>query len=159
MKIVATSDSHSEDLPQVFLDAVKVADLVVHVGDFCRIDTYEQLKSLKDIRAVYGNMDSLELRKVLPKKAVFKCGEVTIGLFHGEGGPNEVLAKVKAAFEKDKVDVVIFGHSHQAFKEEIDGVLYINPGSLTDNIRAEFHSYGLLEINGKDIKASIVKVK
>jgi len=36
--------------------------------------------------------------------------------------------------------------------------IYFNPGSPTDTIFAPYQSYGILEINGKEIKRSIVKI-
>ena len=159
MRIIAISDTHSAGLSQALIEDIRKADLVVHVGDFCDIDVFNRLKVLKDIRAVYGNMDGLDLRGLLPRKAIFKCEGVTVGLFHGEGGPDRLVDKIKLAFARDKVDVVVFGHSHQVFNEVIDGVLYFNPGSPTDTFRAPFRSYGVLEVHGESVKAMIVKVK
>ncbi len=159
MRLIVISDTHSEDLPPLLIEDIKKSDLVVHVGDFCDIDVFHRLKALKEIRAVYGNMDGLDLRGVLPRKAVFKCEDVMIGLFHGEGGPDKLLEKVRVAFGKERVDVVVFGHSHEAFNQVIDGVLYFNPGSPTDTFRAPFRSYGVLEVRGKNVKGMIVKIK
>ncbi|MEI6438197.1 MAG: metallophosphoesterase family protein [Candidatus Omnitrophota bacterium] len=159
MRVIVVSDTHSEDLPPVLLEDVKKSDLVIHVGDFCDIEVYKRLKALKEIRAVYGNMDGLDLRGILPRKAVFTCEGVTIGLFHGEGGPDQLFEKVKAAFSKEKVDVVIFGHSHEVLNRVVDGILYFNPGSPTDTFRAPFRSYGVLEVRGDKVKGTIIKVK
>lgn len=159
MRLIVISDTHSEDLPQVLIEDIKKSDLVVHVGDFCDIEVFNRLKALKEIRAVYGNMDGLDVRGILPRRAVFKCGPVAIGLFHGEGGPDKLLERVKAAFGKEKVDVMIFGHSHEVFNQVIDGILYFNPGSPTDVVRAPFRSYGVLEICGERVKGTIVKIK
>ncbi|MBF0593799.1 MAG: metallophosphoesterase family protein [Candidatus Omnitrophica bacterium] len=159
MRIIVISDTHSEVLPQALIEDIKKSDLVIHVGDFCDIDVFKKLKTLKDIRAVYGNMDGLDLRGILPRKAVFKCEDVTIGLFHGEGGPDRLFEKVKEAFEKEKVDLVIFGHSHEVLNEVVDGIRYFNPGSPTDTVRAPFRSYGVLDVKGRNLKASIIKIK
>ncbi len=159
MKLIVISDTHSETLPSQLWEDIKKSDLIIHVGDFCDIGIYKKLEGLKPIRAVYGNMDGLDLRGVLPRKAVFKCEGVTIGLFHGEGGPDNLMERVKAAFEKEKVALVIFGHSHQAFNELINGVRYFNPGSPTDTTRAAFRSYGIVTIAGDSVAGSIVKIK
>ena len=158
MRLIVISDTHSEDLPSVLIDDIKKSDLVIHVGDFCDIAVLNRLKKLKEVRAVYGNMDGLDLRGILPRKAVFACEGVTIGLFHGEGGPEGLFDKVKAAFVKEKVDVVTFGHSHEALNKVVDGVLYFNPGSPTDTYRAAFRSYGVLEVSGARVKGTIVKI-
>ncbi len=160
MRLIVISDTHSMDLPQVLLDDIGKADLVVHAGDFCDMDVYNRLKALKEIRAVYGNIDGADLRGLLPQKTVFTCESVALGLFHGEGGPDQLLEKVKAAFEaRPEVNVIIFGHSHEAFSQVVNGVLYFNPGSPTDSIRPPFRSYGVLEIHGHRVKSTIVRLK
>lgn len=159
MRLIVISDTHSEDLPSALIEDIRKSDLVIHAGDFCDVDVFHRLKALKEVRAVYGNMDGLDLRGVLPRKALFKCGEVNIGLFHGEGGPDQLLEKVRAVFSKEKVGVVVFGHSHEALNRVIDGVLYFNPGSPTDTMRAPFRSYGVLDIRGGNVKGTIVKLK
>ena len=55
--------------------------------------------------------------------------------------------------------MVIFGHSHLPFQQEIKGVLYFNPGSITDKVRPPFCSYGVLEIKKSTITAHIVKIE
>ncbi|MBF0388151.1 MAG: metallophosphoesterase family protein [Candidatus Omnitrophica bacterium] len=159
MRLTVISDTHSEKLPPALIEDIKKSDLVVHVGDFCEIAVLERIRQLKEVRAVYGNMDGLDLRAALPRKLLFKCEGVTIGLFHGEGGPDQLMDKVKAVFGKESVDVLIFGHSHEAFNKVIDGVLYFNPGSPTDTMRAPYRSYGVLEVSAGKVNSMIVKIK
>ncbi|MGD0644948.1 MAG: YfcE family phosphodiesterase [Candidatus Bathyarchaeia archaeon] len=40
------------------------------------------------------------------------------------------VERLKTFADAQKGDVVIMGHSHEQFRREVDGVLYINPGSL-----------------------------
>jgi len=61
------------------------------------------------------------------------------------------------SFKNDRVDLVIFGHSHKAFNEKRGDILYFNPGSPTDQIFSPFNSYGIIEINDK-IEARIIKI-
>ncbi|MBF0619248.1 MAG: metallophosphoesterase family protein [Candidatus Omnitrophica bacterium] len=159
MRIIALSDTHSQLIPPEVLKEIKAADLLIHVGDFCDLDVYYGLKKAQEIRAVYGNMDSLELRSALPKQAVFECGDVRIGIYHGDGGTPGLLERVKAVFKEEKLDIIVFGHTHTPMNEMIDGVLFFNPGSPTDSIRPPYRSYGVLEISGKTIKSEIVRLK
>ena len=135
------------------------ADMIVHVGDFCDVDLLTRLKQTKEVKAVYGNMDGLELRKLLPRQAVFQCEDVTIGLVHGEGAPEKLEERVALMFKGQKVDAIIFGHSHAPINKVINGILFFNPGSPTDTIRSPYLSYGILEVKGKSIKGQIVKIK
>ncbi len=159
MKIIALSDTHSEPLPRALTEDLKTADLIVHAGDFSDVQVYDQLKAFKQVRAVYGNMDGRDLRQLLPKDSVFECAGVKIGLSHGEGRPEGIIAKLREFFKDKGVQVVIFGHSHAPCHEMIDGVLYFNPGSPTDTVRAPYLSYGVIEINDGRVKARIVRIK
>jgi len=158
MLIGVVSDTHSRPLPKQLIKDFQNVDFIVHAGDFCETADYEALKKIKDLKAVYGNMDSLELRKRLPRKVIIPCGKFSIGVFHGEGPAHTVLDKVRNEFLKDKVDAVVFGHSHQAINQQINGVLYFNPGSPND-VCASYCSYGVLDVSGNEVQGKIVTVK
>ena len=158
MKIGIVSDTHSRELPSVMMEDFKKVDFIIHAGDFCSLDVLEIFQKMKEVKAVYGNMDGGEMRRVLPRRQIIECGKFKIGLFHGEGHPQMLLSKVQSEFKDVKVDVIIFGHSHKAMNEVIDGVLYFNPGSPNDTVSAEYCSYGILEIDEK-ITGKIIKVK
>ena len=159
MKIGVVADTHSKNLPKQMLDDFKGVELIVHAGDFCSLDVLEHFKKLKEVRAVHGNMDEHNVRKELPRRQVFNIGPFVIGIYHGEGAPNQLLDKVKEEFKTEKVDAVIFGHSHRPFNEVVDNVLYFNPGSPNDTIFAPYCSYGILDLSGPRIQGQIIKVK
>ncbi len=159
MKIGVVSDTHSKGLPKSMLEDFKAVDLILHAGDFCDLADYDVLAKIKDVRAVHGNMDTAAICGRFPRRQIVDCAGYKIGLFHGEGAPANILDVVKKQFAKDKVDVVVFGHSHQAFNEKIDGVHYFNPGSPNDDVFAPYCSYGLLDLSEKGVKATIVKIR
>jgi putative phosphoesterase len=159
MKIGVVADTHSLEVPKQLVDDFKKVDLIIHVGDFCCPEDFKFFKDIKETKAVYGNMDGANLRKVLPEKQILEIESVRIGLFHGEGPAKNVLESVKQKFKKDKVDMVIFGHSHTPLHTVIDNVLYFNPGSPNDITFAPYKSYGMLNVNEGTIKAKIIKVK
>lgn len=159
MQIIVTADTHSRPLPLQMVQDMKKADMIIHAGDFCDFHDYEMLARVKEVKGVYGNMDAADVRKALPRKQVFDCEGVRMGLFHGEGHPKTILETVQREFKGEKLDVIIFGHSHQPFNEKIGPVLYFNPGSPNDTVFAPYCSYGrLLVIDGK-VTADIIKVK
>jgi hypothetical protein len=162
LKIIVISDTHISDkvdaLPVRLLEEIKNADMVIHAGDLVSLDLLKQLKSLcKDVKAVWGNMDPQEVRDELPQKEVFKAGNFTIGLYHGYGAPNNIFGVLNSEFKNDKLDVIVFGHTHSAFNEKKGDVLFFNPGSLTDKLCSDCNTYGIIEINDK-IQARIVKI-
>jgi uncharacterized protein len=159
MIIGVIADTHSQVVPQNVLDELKNADLIVHAGDFCTIDDYNHFKKLKEFKAVWGNMDEMTLRKKLPETLVFEAEGVKIGIYHGDGPPKNIAERVNAKFSTEKVDMIIYGHSHLAESKKIGDVLLFNPGSPTDKVRAPFRSYGWIEIKDKKISTKIIKLK
>ena len=159
MKIGVVSDTHSHLLPKKMLDDFKAVDCVIHAGDFCSVQDLKVFQKLKEVYAVFGNMDGLELRQILPEREILEIGGIKIGLYHGHGSPEKVFDIVKMEFRKEEVDVVIFGHSHYPVNEVVGKVLYFNPGSPTDVIRAPYRSYGMLDIEDGKVSGKIINVE
>lgn len=162
MKIGVISDTHVPDkarqIPQKILDDFKTVDMIIHAGDLVEPGVLEQLRSVcPDVRAVFGNMDPFELRARLPKKEIIQAEKFRVGVAHGYGHPDNLIDLMKKEFKNDKVDLIIFGHSHKPFNEKIDNIHYFNPGSATDEIFAPCRSYGIIEIKD-NITAKIVKL-
>ncbi len=158
MKIGVLSDTHSNPVPPQVLEAFKKVDSIIHAGDFCDVSVLKMLQGIKDVKAVFGNMDPAPIRKLFPAKEIIACGKFKIGIYHGEGPAAKILERVKEEFKKDKVDAVVFGHSHQPFNEKIGNVLYFNPGSPNDTIGAPYCSYGILMVTEKGIEGKIIKL-
>jgi len=159
MIIAVLSDTHSLNIPKPLLERFKTVNLIIHAGDICDLATLKLLNKIKPTKAVQGNMDEAVVKKILPVKEVITVENVKIGLTHGHVGDyREALKNATAAFKDDKMNIIIFGHSHQALNEKIGHTLYFNPGSPNDCIRAKFFSYGLITIEAGKIKAEIIKI-
>ena len=160
MRILVISDTHipvaAQDLPQKIYDEIKNVDMIFHAGDLIEMKLLDKLRALKEVKAVCGNMDSREITAVLNPKELITIGKFKIGLIHGYGAPSELMATVRKEFEK--VDAVVFGHSHAATNMKKDGVLYFNPGSPTDKIFASSNTYGILEVTDKKIEGEIIQL-
>jgi putative phosphoesterase len=151
MRLGIISDTHItafNELPVNIRQALAEVDLIVHAGDFTCMAVLEDLRAIKPVKAVHGNMDSTELKKALPEKEVFEVNGRRIGLVHGYGEPFGITERVRRQFEK--VDVIIFGHSHEPCNRYNQGVLLFNPGPARD-------SFGLLTITDV-IKGQILRV-
>jgi len=151
MKIGVLSDTHihlAEEISPEVVKAFSNVDLIVHAGDFVGSQVLEGLKRLGEVKAVHGNMDSMELRGLLPEKELLVVGGKKIGIIHGWGGPEGIEQKVRELF--DDVDIIIYGHSHRANIERIGDVLFFNPGP-------GYKSFGILTIE-EDVKGEIVKL-
>ncbi len=158
MKIGVVSDTHSLEIPAKVIKGLKSADLIIHAGDFCSQEEFKLFSSLKELKAVYGNCDEPALLKKLSEKCIFEVEGITIGIFHGEGSQHTVLDSVRRKFKSDKIDVAVFGHSHEALISTIEGVLYFNPGSPNDMVTAPYCSYGILDVKDEQVEAQIIKI-
>jgi len=160
MKIVVLSDTHikgegnwlSPELRKVFREI----GFIVHCGDFVIPSVYEELGKLGKVMAVHGNMDAFELKNELPPKITFQIEGKKIGIIHGFGSPYGLESRVGTALPG--VDVVLYGHSHRPQNLLLNGVLFFNPGSLTNNRFSPFHSYGIIELDSRGVQGEIIKI-
>lgn len=162
MRIGVISDTHipksaSVIPPQVYVH-FKGVDLILHAGDLVELRVLDELGKLAPVRAVYGNMDPPQVRKSLPQREVINAGNFKLGLTHGSGPPIGLRRRVRKVFGDDRVDAIVFGHSHSPVNIVQDGILFFNPGSATDAIFAPYKSCGILEI-GSEVKGQIIRLK
>ena len=161
MRILVLSDTHvprmARDIPKAVYDDIKKSDLVLHAGDFVEMSFLEKLRKVKKTIAVFGNMDSKEISSSLKSKEIIEAGKFRIGLIHGWGSPEGLTDRIYEEFKGDKVDCIVFGHSHRPMNETIKNILFLNPGSSTDYIFAPYNSYGIIEAGDK-LNAKIVRL-
>jgi putative phosphoesterase len=141
------------------IERFKNVDLIIHAGDICDLATLKRLNKIAPVKAVQGNMDEGAVKKMLPLKEIVECENLKIGVTHGHHGlGRDALKNATASFKGDKMDVVVFGHSHHALNERVGTTLYFNPGSPNDTVKAKFFSYGMIHIEAGKIKAEIIKI-
>ncbi len=141
MKIGIIADTHVRtvnEIPAEIRKTLADVDLIIHAGDFTHKAVLDGLRAIGQVRAVWGNMDLIELKRSLPEKDVFEAGGKKIGLIHGSGAPWGIAERVRKQFSG--VDIIVFGHSHELCNGYIQGVLLVNPGQAND-------SFGLLTID------------
>jgi hypothetical protein len=160
MRIGVISDTHiprvCPGLPAEVIKAFDGVDLILCAGDLVEIQVLRDLEKIAKTTAVYGNMDEPEVRNALREKEIIKIGGFIIGLVHGHGTAPNITNYVKNQFT-EKVDAIVFGHSHMPLNETKNGILFFNPGSPTDRIFAKYNSCGILTVTGK-IKGEIIKI-
>ena len=151
MRIAVLADTHVnilEDLSKKIIDALSTVDLIIHAGDFTDVQLLKELKGLRTVKAVQGNMDSRELKVMLPAKEIVEIENKRIGITHGSGGPGGIEERVRKVFESDRIDIIVYGHSHQSQNKALEDVFLFNPGKATD-------SFGILTIDG-GVKGEII---
>lgn len=156
-RIAVLSDTHlpiAGPLPIRMLSELESVDLIIHLGDFCDVETYKHLQKIAPLIAVYGNMDNPDLKALLPEKKKIEIHGYNLGLIHGWGPPKNLDKRVLQAFSE--VDIILFGHAHIPSSTTIDDIFLFNPGSATMNSDGS-GTFGILEL-GDTINHQIIWV-
>ncbi len=158
MKIVVMSDTHlariNDDFKALCSQYCESADLVVHLGDWEKVEILNYLDQYP-LEAVAGNMDDHAIHQQLPTKKTFRAGDFRIGIIHGWGSPGGIRQRITA--EVERVDAILFGHTHQPLLIHDNGLLWFNPGSVYHGRGVSKRTIGILQIQDR-IEAEIVQI-
>lgn len=154
-RIAVISDSHGtfRHLGKARAAYGKI-DWLLHAGDHLQ-DAQRIAENLgvepMRVRAVVGNCDQ---PISYPLEDVVEIEGVRLYLTHGHlFGVSQSLQRIRYRAQELEAQVAIFGHTHVALAEEVDGLLLFNPGSLIQSRSAEPPSCGLLEVAGGTVTA------
>ena len=155
MRIAVLSDTHGNYALAVrALDLLGDFDHIIHLGDGC--DDAENIEAAvgRKLVIVAGNCDA---GSNYPDTAVREiCGRKFL-ICHG----HTFLVKSGHARTyhnalENGIDIVLYGHTHIPLIEEINGILFMNPGTL--KIAANRRTLGILSIEGNSVGAEIIDV-
>ncbi len=157
MRVLLTSDTHgprSAPLPPALLRAATQADVVVHAGDWCDVETWQQLGTAsRTLVGVVGNNDGADLRAVLPEVADVVIGGLRVVVVHDAGAAAGRERRCAARFPG--ADLVVFGHSHVPWDSTINvdnrSMHLLNPGSPTEPRRQPEPTYLKLIITDRRV--------
>jgi putative phosphoesterase len=162
MLIAVISDTHlprgARRLPGACVERIAAADLLLHAGDFSTLEVLRELEAIgPPVAGVHGNVDSADLRRLLPAERVVEAGGAMIAVVHDAGPGRGRLERMRRRFG-DRADVLVFGHSHLPLHEEApDGFQIFNPGSPTERRRAPEHTMGLAQVEGSSIQFRLIR--
>ena len=130
-KILLLSDTHGY-IGHEILKHVHNCDEVWHAGDIGDLKVTDTLKSLKPLRAVYGNIDNAKARLEFPLNQNFLIEGLSVWITHIGGYPNRYSNKVIEKIKVDSPDLFISGHSHilKVMKDKKLNLLHMNPGAI-----------------------------
>lgn len=157
MKLGIITDTHGQIHPKVF-ELFDEVDIILHAGDIDTEDILTQLETIAPVNAVRGNVDPYILVKRLPEKQILTFEGISILLIHQALDGQEIHENVKEELAKQKIDVVVFGHTHVPFQKEIDGTLFFNPGGAGKRRFNYPLGVGIIEIMKDKITARIEKL-
>src|SRR5947209_12245717 len=152
-KIGVISDTHIphfKKLPQAIWEHFAGVELVIHAGDLSILSIVDELETIAPVVAVQGNVEYEEVMLKLPIKREIVVGGCPIGIVHILGDSHNRVKLARQEFPEARV--VVFGHSHIPYNQELDGQLLFNPGSATDRRRQPRCSVGLLHVDDEKKK-------
>lgn len=129
-RIGLLSDTHSywdDRYEKYFADC----DEIWHVGDIGSMELADRLAAIKPLRAVFGNIDSGDVRRRFSETYRFHCEDVEVLMKHIGGYPGHYDWSVRANIFTHPPKLFISGHSHilKVMYDKTLGCLHINPGA------------------------------
>jgi putative phosphoesterase len=106
------------------------------------------------VTAVHGNVDSDDLRRLLPAERLVDADGARIAMVHDAGPAHGRLERLRLRFPD--ADAVVFGHSHMPLHEEGDGFQIFNPGSPTERRRAPMRTMGMAQVNEGRVEFELI---
>jgi putative phosphoesterase len=163
MLVAVISDTHmprgGRRLPEACVERIATADLLLHAGDLMTAEVLRELEAIgPTVVAVHGNMDTAELRRLLPAERIVDVGDARIAMIHDAGPRSGRLERMRRRFG-DRADAVVFGHSHLPLHERAgDGFQIFNPGSPTERRRAPSHTMGIARVAGDSVEFELIEL-
>ncbi len=153
MKIGVISDTHGFLDPRVEKIFAGV-DHILHAGDIGYASIILELQFIAPVTAVLGNTDS---------DIVFRLTEtVEIAqkkfLIHHIVSPRELNDYVKERIAKDRPHAVVFGHTHKAFAQTVNGIFFFNPGYAGKPKFGAERSVAILHLDGGKIRPEFISL-
>ena len=151
-RIGIISDTHSY-WDERYRKYLEPCDEIWHCGDFCSTEMADRLAAIRPLRAVYGNGDGAELRRMFPEVLRFKCEEVEVLMKHIGGYPGRYDRSVTWVMQYKTPDLFISGHSHitKVMFDHRVNCLHINPGAAGLYGQQPVRTLVRFNIDGKNI--------
>ncbi|QFT90099.1 hypothetical protein FIU87_15655 [Bacillus sp. THAF10] len=143
MKVLIVSDNHGEEeiLQQLKARHKDEVELFLHCGDSELPFSSEAMIGYDGVR---GNCD---LDTDYPEKLIKELSGNRIFITHGHLYQiKSSLLPLKYAAEEEGATIACFGHSHIAGAEFMDGILFINPGSIALPRMTKEKTYAIIEL-------------
>ncbi|MRX71819.1 YfcE family phosphodiesterase [Bacillus lacus] len=151
MKFLIVSDSHGStkelfDLKKRHFEEVEA---FFHCGDS---ELQQENETIEGMHIVRGNCDG---EHAFPDEICKAYGKAIFYVAHGHlHQVKSTLLNIQYRAAEYGANIVCFGHSHIAGAEYIDGMLYVNPGSiLLPRMRKE-QTYAIIEIINTEAKVT-----
>ncbi|KXZ40366.1 hypothetical protein SAMN05661008_00080 [Alkalithermobacter thermoalcaliphilus JW-YL-7 = DSM 7308] len=149
MKIGILGDTHrNKNYIDKAIKHMNDCDLILHTGDNFQDSIYIHKTTNITTLGVVGNCDFEEAEDEI----LFETKGYNIFICHGHKyGVKYGIEKLKDKAKKLNADVVVFGHSHEYLHEFHDGILFLNPGSISLPRGSIDRSFIIMELDYENI--------
>ena len=129
-KIGLLSDTHGY-WDERYLQYFEPCDQIWHAGDIGSLTIAERLNSFRPFKAVYGNIDGHDSRKLFPEINRFTIDEADVLMKHIGGYPGKYDISIRNILQENPPTLFISGHSHilKVMYDKKLNLLHINPGA------------------------------
>ena len=139
-KIAVISDSHGAkvrlDMFRRIAEEEKF-DMIIHCGDGVSDAKWLEKNLDIEVKRIAGNCDFYDR---IARELIVSEEGVRILAVHGDKyDVTWGLTSLSYYAEEKCTNVVLYGHTHQAFAGYVGGVMMVNPGALKDGRYAELH--------------------
>ena len=147
LKIGVISDTHGFLDPRVEKIFTGV-DHILHAGDIGYATIILELEFIAPVTAVLGNCDD-DLAYRLTATATLAQKKF---LVHHIINPWALSDTAARHIRQEKPDAVVFGHTHKACAETVNGIFYFNPGYAGKPKFGAERGVAILHLDGKTIR-------
>ncbi|MBV7506020.1 metallophosphoesterase [Bacillus sp. sid0103] len=154
-KVLIVSDSHglTKELSVLRERHLDEVDLMIHCGDS---ELTPDNPVISGYLTVMGNCD---FGGGYPLETISEVGGRKFFITHGHRySVKTTLMNLKYKAQEVKANIVCFGHSHVLGAEVIDGILFLNPGSIRLPRERFEKTYIILDLLDEKIKMSVYDI-
>jgi len=144
------SDTHGF-LPAGVAELFSGVSHIVHAGDVGGMDILTALGRIAPVTAVRGNTDGGEWALKLRATEILEVADVQLYAIHD-------LAQMDLIPQDAGIKIVCSGHTHIAQIVDHDGVLYVNPGSISRPLHGSAPTVARIHLQNAVATAEIVKL-
>lgn len=157
MRILILSDTHSNyPLALKAVEEYAPFDEIVHLGDELEDAVMLEQITGRVLIKVPGNCDYMAKQ---PRDLCLGLGSLRVLITHGDKYQvKSGLARLHKKALAERANIALYGHSHRASIDTVDGILFINPGCTVRNSHID-PSCAILTIESGQATAEIVSLK
>ncbi|MBI3882273.1 MAG: metallophosphoesterase family protein [Verrucomicrobia bacterium] len=152
MTLGLISDTHGLLDPKVF-ELFAGVDHILHGGDIGPASLIWELEKIAPVTAVLGNNDGglTEFRET----EIAELGGRKF-LVHHIVNPHRLVEPAAGRIARARPDVVVFGHTHQPFAEQIGPTFFCNPGYAGRPRFGQARSVALVTCDERGVRAKFL---